>query len=417
MQKLRAQIRPIRRVARFPVLIEGESGSGKEHRRQLLPAPPDQPPRPALPRAQLRGDLAHAGRADPVRLRQGRLHRRRRRRSPATSRTPRDGTLFLDEIGELPLDLQPKLLRVLENGEYQRVGETQSRVARCARRRRHQPRPARRRSRPAASAPTSTTGSACSPSAVPPLREMGDDQLAAAATTSATSIARADRTASPSTSTPDALVRCGTTYGFPGNVRELRNIVIRLTTEIPGDAGRAGGAGGGTRPAGRRTAAGRQRRRAAPARHERAELQGWRSPICRPRPIQPGRYAAPVGAGLHRRRACSLTHGNCQPGREAARASTAPPSTTAWTAWRGAISTDAATPADRAGRILTDHVSRAFRPDAKRPSASRRTPNSSSPAPTAAPRWKRWSTPSPRTRASSRSAARSAAARPCSAAC
>lgn len=36
------------------------------------------------------------------------------------------GTLFLDEIGEMPLELQPKLLRVLETGEFIKVGDTQT---------------------------------------------------------------------------------------------------------------------------------------------------------------------------------------------------------------------------------------------------------------------------------------------------
>jgi formate hydrogenlyase transcriptional activator len=36
------------------------------------------------------------------------------------------GTIFLDEIGELPISLQPKLLRVLQNGEFERVGGHQT---------------------------------------------------------------------------------------------------------------------------------------------------------------------------------------------------------------------------------------------------------------------------------------------------
>jgi len=68
------------------------------------------------------------------------------------------GTLFLDEIGDMSLAAQAKVLRVLQEGKFEKVGGNEDLCRRRARHRCHQQRPAGRSRGAALSAKTSTTG-------------------------------------------------------------------------------------------------------------------------------------------------------------------------------------------------------------------------------------------------------------------
>ncbi|MBF0158475.1 MAG: sigma-54-dependent Fis family transcriptional regulator [Magnetococcales bacterium] len=121
-----AMLRSARLVAatRAPVLIQGESGTGKELLAQFIH---EQSPRhrksfiaincAALPEALAESELfGHAKGAftGANTAREGRIA------------AAQYGTLFLDEIGEMPLTVQSKLLRFLESGECQVLGEGRS---------------------------------------------------------------------------------------------------------------------------------------------------------------------------------------------------------------------------------------------------------------------------------------------------
>ena len=115
--------RRIRLVARHrtPVLIEGPTGTGKERVAELLHRLSDRVNKPfvaincaAIPEALLEAELFGHTRGAFTGAVQGRTGR---------IESADGGTLFLDEIGEMPLALQAKLLRFLECGELQRVGE------------------------------------------------------------------------------------------------------------------------------------------------------------------------------------------------------------------------------------------------------------------------------------------------------
>jgi len=107
-----------------PVLIEGPTGSGKElvaealHRLSLRSRKPFVAINcAAIPEALLEAELFGHTRGAFTGAVQGRVGR---------IESADGGTLFLDEIGEMPLALQSKLLRFVESGELQRVGDNET---------------------------------------------------------------------------------------------------------------------------------------------------------------------------------------------------------------------------------------------------------------------------------------------------
>ena len=107
----------------FPVIISGESGTGKELFAQAIHHGSSRRLHPfvrincsAIPKDLLESELFGYER--------GAFTGAKAEGKPGKFELAHKGTMFLDEIGDLPLEMQPKLLRVLEDKEFERVGGT-----------------------------------------------------------------------------------------------------------------------------------------------------------------------------------------------------------------------------------------------------------------------------------------------------
>lgn len=212
----------------FTVLIEGESGSGKE---LIAAAIQELSPNKKAPYLIFNCAAISANLLEPTLFGYA--------KGAFTGATvnksgffedARTGTLFLDEIGELPLELQAKLLRILENGEFQRVGETQTRhsqariIAASNRDLRQEVQAGNFRNDLYHRLNVFTIKA-------PPLRNMGKDKLLLLEHFRDIYAAQAGQ---QPFALDEAAMALWDSYAFPGNTRELRNIVIRLATKYPG---------------------------------------------------------------------------------------------------------------------------------------------------------------------------------------
>lgn len=140
------------------------------------------------------------------------------------------GTLFLDEIAELPLSLQPKLLRVLETGEVKRVGGTQIQhvdvrlIAATNKNLKEMIHQQTFRS-------DLYYRLHVIPIDLPPLRERHEDILALSEMFLEAINIKYNSTKKFAPLTLQAFLK----YSWPGNIRELRNVIERLAVMSPGD--------------------------------------------------------------------------------------------------------------------------------------------------------------------------------------
>ncbi|RDV37772.1 sigma-54-dependent Fis family transcriptional regulator [Bradymonadaceae bacterium TMQ3] len=242
----------IDRVARSPasVLISGESGTGKELVAGALHKRSDRREKPfvAVNCAALPGSLLESELFGHVK---GAFTDAREDKEGLFVRA-HGGTLFLDEVGDLPLSLQPKLLRVLEERRVRPVGGSQEvevdvrLVAATHRNLEHQVREGEFRE-------DLYFRFNVIELSLPPLRERGKDVLLLAQHFIERFAERSDKAIRGlSAEAGRALMQ----YHWPGNVRELRNyieraVVLALQEEIsPEDLPpRVRGAGGDGRDA------------------------------------------------------------------------------------------------------------------------------------------------------------------------
>lgn len=227
IQALRSQIMMYAAMP-YPVLIEGESGCGKElvaAAIQKLSGNPDAPFK-----------VLNCAAISPTLIEPTLFGHSKGAFTGATSaqsgffEDASGGTLFLDEIGELPPELQTKLLRVLENGEYQRIGETTTRKSR-ARIIAATNRNLRNAVRTGMFRDDLYHRLNVFSITVPPLRELGQDKLVLLNHFRAY---YAQQIGQASFELDTEALQRWERYSFPGNTRELRNIVIRLITKYPG---------------------------------------------------------------------------------------------------------------------------------------------------------------------------------------